>query len=164
MNRRSLSMLFLGFLSASTGGFLEQAQVWVESELAIPGEAGNLAKESDPCEPPDEIVRCRWSTVEPLPDCGDGYQWVVEEFIHDAVSIAGGSTQFLRDDAAVLFPHLQDCRRRSRRFLAHFGNPFQEECQPAFPVPFVTHGLETFVVLTPVTFEEIGEVQHGLSL
>lgn len=109
MNSQSLSGFFLSFLLNSVDGFFEQAQIWIESESPIPCEASNLAKESGLSEPPDEAIRSRRSAVEPIPNCSDGYQWMVEELVHDTVSIASGSAQIPRDDATVLFPHLQDC-------------------------------------------------------
>ncbi len=59
---------------------------------------------------------------------------MIEELLHDAVAVGGGSAQMLGDAIAIVFAHAQDGRRGRGGLVRDVGHAAQEKGEPAFPV------------------------------
>ena len=109
--------------------------------------------------PRNQVVCSGGRNVEPLPHDADRDKGGSEQFVHDAVAVAGRAAQVVCDPSTVLLAHSEDCARRLRGFLADVSHAAKEEREPAFPVAFVADGLKSLVVFGAVPLEVVGDIE-----
>src|SRR5437867_4279602 len=148
---RTGSLFDLGSGQSQPGAFLEELDVAVVTEAAVPGLAGDLGQDLQVHETPDDLVRAGKRGAEQLAHGGHTHDGLLVEVVEHPMAVAGGAAHAGGDGATMLFAQLEDSSCGGRRLHAHFRHAAQEECEPRLEVSAVPDSLKPVVVLGAVT-------------
>lgn len=143
-------------------GIAEEIEIRAVSEDAVALLSGGFLQQPELREAGDETVGSGVGNAQEPLDFRHAAKGVPVEALEDAVTVAGGSPESVGDALAVVLPQGQNLTGGPGGLAACVDNAFDEEVEPALPVPEVAHGLQSPVVFIAVLHEIMGETKHRM--